>query len=69
MLVSQYGLKKPARINYGAEDPGPRAIFNTSSEEFLRYPLWILEKPDGTQVSFSWHLLVGVKVLNMSGSG
>lgn len=51
MLVTKYGLKKPARINYGTEDPGPRAIFNTSSEEFLRYPIWILEKPDGTQVS------------------
>lgn len=52
MLVTKYGLNKPARINYGAEDPGPRGIFNASSEDFLRYPLWILEKPDGTQVFF-----------------
>ena len=51
MLVSKYGLKQPARINYGADDPGPRAIVSSSSKELLRYPVWILEKPDGTQVS------------------
>ena len=50
MLVTRYGLKKPARINYGREDPGPRAIFNAARNEFLRYPRWILENPDGTQV-------------------
>eukprot|EP00904_Undaria_pinnatifida_P000484 jgi/Undpi1/10436/HiC_scaffold_29.g12886.m1 len=51
MLVTRYGLKKPARINYGREDPGPRAIFNAARNEFLRYPRWILENPDGTQMS------------------
>ena len=51
MLVSKYGLKKPARINYGADDPGPRAIVSSSSKELLPYPVWTLEKPDGTQVS------------------
>ena len=36
MLVTRYGLKKPARINYSREDPGPRAIFNAARNEFVR---------------------------------
>ena len=51
MLVAQYGIEKPVRISFGEDDPGPRGMFDTASDDFIPYGLWILNKPDGTQVS------------------